>query len=220
MKENILIIGFGDIGQRVVANLNHEKYNFISVSRSSNINIADTTHIQWDWLSEKKLKLPITNFKRIIFIPKPSEMSETGYQQGFKNAAKNVVASLGDIDFESFIAVSSTRVFGSEQIGILDEDTPVMPDCFRGLIISKYEEFLKENISRNLNILRFGGLYIPGASIPKFNNKLSRDRASKIICFFITNIINGVFHCTENKILDPKARSLKGKKLLTLGFND
>ena len=218
MKENILIIGFGDIGQRVVANTNNKKYNFISVSRSANT--TNTTHIQWDWLSGKKLELPVTKFKRVIFIPKPSEMSEIGYQQGFIYAASNVVSSLDDIDFESFIAVSSTRVFGSNQIGILDEDTPVIPDCFRGLTISKYEEFLKENIKNNLNILRFGGLYIPGASIPKFNNKLSRDRASRIICFFIENIINGVFHCTENKILDPDTRCINGKKLFTSGFND
>ena len=102
----------------------------------------------------------------------------------------------------------------------MDEDTPVIPDCFRGLTISKYEEFLKENIKNNLNILRFGGLYIPGASIPKFNNKLSRDRASRIICFFIANIINGIFHCTENKILDPDTRCINGKKLFTSGFND
>ena len=148
MKENILIIGFGDIGQRVVANINNKKYNFISVSRSANT--TNTTHIQWDWLSGKKLELPVTKFKRVIFIPKPSEMSEIGYQQGFRDAASNVITSLDDIDFESFIAVSSTRVFGSNQIGILDEDTPVMPDCFRGLTISKYEEFLKELYDLNL----------------------------------------------------------------------
>ena len=61
MKENILIIEFGDIGQRVVTNLNSKNYNFVTVNRSYNSNKTEITHISWDWLSKENLKLPFKN---------------------------------------------------------------------------------------------------------------------------------------------------------------
>lgn len=218
MKENILIIGFGDIGQRVVTNLNSKNYNFVTVNRSYNSNKTEITHISWDWLSKENLKLPFKNFKRIIFIPKPSEITEEGYKNGFNKSIKNIMVSLNDITYESFIAISSTRIFGSNQFGILDEASLPKPDCFRGKIILEYEAFLKKNILNNLSILRFGGLYLSGTKIPEFNNKLDRDHASQIICFFIENTFEGIFNCTENKILNPHARSVSGEKINNTNF--
>jgi len=58
MKKNILIIGFGDIAVRLIQSFSKkDDYNFYSVSRSSK-SLDNLNHIEWDWLSNKKLILP------------------------------------------------------------------------------------------------------------------------------------------------------------------
>jgi len=75
------------------------------------------THYSWDWLSGEAMPVQDLSFEAIIFIPKPSEMSEKGYLDGFITALKNIQKSLPLLEFKKFISISSTRVFGSNQKG-------------------------------------------------------------------------------------------------------
>ena len=92
MKKNILIIGYGDIGHRLSARIN-KQFNLYALSRYP-VMEEGIRHYSWDWLSGEVMPVQDLSFEAIIFIPKPSEMSEKGYLDGFKAALKNIQKSL------------------------------------------------------------------------------------------------------------------------------
>jgi len=96
MKKNILIIGYGDIARRLNAILCKDTYEIYGISRSKKRGLEN--FIEWDWLSKKLPKLKCKNYESIIFIPKPSNSSQLGYQEGFLDASKNI------FDFNCFIS--------------------------------------------------------------------------------------------------------------------
>lgn len=219
MKKNILIIGFGDIAVRLIQNFSKkDDYNFYSVSRSSK-SLDNLNHIEWDWLSGKKLILPEITFSNIIFIPKPSAYTEEGYKDGFQTSLTNITNSLSNVNFESFMGISSTSVYGKQQYGLLTEEIEPKPDNFRGEIILKYEHRIESEIDAHSNILRFAGLYDPKEKTPEFHNKLSRNTASNIINHFIHSKKPGLFNCLEDNDLISNGRNIINTKLKNSGFN-
>ena len=93
MKKNILIIGYGDIAKRLDGLVNKDKYQLYGVSRTNKDNRIKN-HIKWDWLSTKTPELKNTIFDAIIFLPKPSSMDESGYNDGFIESSKNIFTQL------------------------------------------------------------------------------------------------------------------------------
>ena len=114
MKKNILIIGYGDIAKRLDGLVNKDKYELYGVSRTNKDNRIKN-HIKWDWLSTKTPKLKNTIFDAIIFLPKPSSMDESGYNDGFTKSSKNIFSFIKEISFKKFITISSTRVYGKDK---------------------------------------------------------------------------------------------------------
>ena len=219
MKKNILIIGYGDIGHRLSARIN-KQFNLYALSRSP-VMEEGITHYSWDWLSGKVMPVQDISFEAIIFIPKPSEMSEKGYLDGFITALKNIQKSLPLLEFKKFISISSTRVFGSNQKGKLTENDLAIPNDFRGNIIKEYESMLIDYFKDNLNILRFSGLYDTSTDKLPFN-RLHRDSAAKIIDFFINKSMSGsntnIIHCCEDKEVEESSKCISNIKLKKLGF--
>jgi hypothetical protein len=50
--------------------------------------------INWDWLSNSNLDLPKITFDSVIIIPKPSNLDENGYRDGFISSLENITNSL------------------------------------------------------------------------------------------------------------------------------
>ena len=163
--------------------------------------------------------MPETTFSNIIFIPKPSAYTEEGYRDGFQASLTNIINSLRNVNFESFMGISSTSVYGKQQHGLLTEEIEPKPDNFRGEIILKYEHRIESEIGANSNILRFAGLYDPKEKTPEFHNKLSRNTASNIIDHFIHSKKPGLFNCLEDNDLISNGRNIINKKLKNSGFN-
>ena len=158
MLKNILIIGYGDIGQRLKTIINSNKFNIYALNRSS-IHEEGIHKTSWDWLSGEPFKFKDISFDTVIIIPKPSEMSEGGYEDGFIRAIDNINNSLKNVSFKNLIAISSTRVYGPHQLGMLNEESYMEPSDFRGKTITRYESLLNTKHPRKLIILRFSGLY-------------------------------------------------------------
>ena len=179
------------------------------------------THYSWDWLSGEAMPVQDLSFEAIIFIPKPSEMSEKGYLDGFITALKNIQKSLPLLEFKKFISISSTRVFGSNQKGELTENDLAIPNDFRGNIIKEYELMLIDYFKDNLIILRFSGLYDTSSDKLPFN-RLHRNNAAKIIDFFISKPKSGsntnIIHCSEDKEVEGSSKCISNIKLKKLGF--
>lgn len=216
MKKNILIIGYGDIGKRLTDFLDSDSYNFLLVSRNNKYN--SDNFIEWDWLSKKDF---VHNFEKIhvlIFFPKPSRNDESGYEDGFKNSTENLNKVISKIPIDTFISISSTRVYDKESKSSCKEIDSIDPIEFRGKFIKEYEEKQIELYKDKLIILRFSGLY-DSQSAKMSNNHLHRENAAKIIKFFIENDFHfksyEIFNCSED---NPNGK-ISNKKIKDLGFN-
>ena len=218
MKKNILIIGYGDIAKRLDGFVNKDKYELYGVSRT-NKDDRIKNHIKWDWLSTKTPKLKNTIFDTIIFLPKPSSMDESGYNDGFTKSSKNIFSFIKEISFKKFITISSTRVYGKDKKDVCLESDVIEPKEFRAKTINRYELNQIERYKNKLLILRFSGLY---DSISQKNslNVLHRNNAAKIIYFFIeyTSLdhINPIFNCSEDQT--EGTTNISNSKLKKAGF--
>ena len=208
MKE-ILIIGYGNIANRLCNKLNHDAYKVHGVSRNNTYDIEN--FISWDWLSNDLPTLESKNYECIIFIPKPNLFDEDGYIDGFINSSKNIFNLCREISFNKFISISSTRVYGEKENKYLIEGES-SPNEFRGNLILQYENSQKERYSKKLIVLRLSGLY-DSSTREKPLNHLHRDNAAKIIKFFIENDFNylspEVFNCSEDASINISNEKLK-----------
>ena len=218
MKKNILIIGYGDIAKRLDGFVNKDKYELYGVSRTNKDNRIKN-HIKWDWLSTKTPKLKNTIFDAIIFLPKPSSMDESGYNDGFTKSSKNIFSFIKEISFKKFITISSTRVYGKDKKDVCLESDVIEPKEFRAKIINRYELNQIERYKNKLLILRFSGLY--DSISQKYSlNVLHRNNAAKIIYFFIEytllDHINPIFNCSEDQ--NEGTTNISNSKLKKAGF--
>ena len=111
MKKNIIIIGHGDLGNRLTRILNDE-YKVFHISRNNKF--ESSNFIEWDWLSKERLNIDAKKIDSVIFFPKPSSMDEKGYINGFINSSKNIYRELYNLPINKFISISSTRVYNKQ----------------------------------------------------------------------------------------------------------
>ena len=166
----------------------HEKslVSFLLLYFSRNNKYNSDDFIEWDWLSKNEF---VHNFEKIdvvIFFPKPSRNDESGYEDGFKNSTENLNKIISKLPIDTFISISSTRVYDKESKSSCKEIDSIDPSEFRGKIIKEYEEKQIDLYKDKLIILRFSGLY-DSHSKEISKNHLHRDNAAKIIQFFIEN---------------------------------
>ena len=218
MKNNILIIGFGDLAERLEGHLMQKDYTILGLTRSPDKHQGSNL-IQWDWLLEEEFNLPVSNFDAVIFFPKPNEYNEQGYQAGFINSLELIDKSLKNIEYKSFIGISSTRVYGSNQLGDLSESISPEPTDFRGSTVLEYEKLIKSKFGTKSLILRLSGLYDNKTSwlssyVKNFDgnkrtlpnsvmNRLHRDECTNIISFALENNLhlnNDLINCSEGAI--------------------
>ena len=220
MQKNILIIGYGDIAKRLVKRLASQPINIYAISRNGSDDLR-IKKFNWDWLSDKKIDLKVKAFDSVIIIPKPSNLDEEGYKDGFIIATQNIINLLSNLNIKKVIAISSTRVYGGEHKGLVDETSVEAPSEFRGKLIMKYELALSSVFESKLIILRFSGLY-DNQSKKVSHNKLHRDQAANIISHFIeykseTKQAN-IFNCTEDSEILSSKKSIGNTKLKQTGF--
>ena len=215
MKKNIIIIGHGDLGNRLTRILNDE-YKVFHVSRSNKF--ESSNFIQWDWLSKDGLNIEAKIIDTVIFFPKPSRMDDKGYINGFINSSKNIYRELCNLPINKFISISSTRVYNKQDNKMAYESDEISTEEYRGKIIREYEEQQESFYGKKLIILRLSGLY--DASLNKMSkNFIHRKNAAMAIKFFIEKDFNftdcEIFNCSE----DSANSSISNKKVKSLGFS-
>lgn len=198
MMKKILIIGYGDIAERVHNQLDNNLFEIYGISRNNSKKIKN--FIQWDWLASELPKIDNKIFHSLVFIPKPIGLDIDRYNDGFIRSSENIFKLSKKISFEKFISISSTRVYGNNKSSIPIE-SKTNPDDFRGKIILDYEKNQIKRYAEKLVILRFSGLYKSDV-IKKPLNCLHRNNAAKAINYFIENDFNfssyEIFNCSEN----------------------
>ena len=218
MSKKVLILGYGDIANRLSKLLSKKDFDLYAVSKS--IKKIENFYM-YDWLSDNQFELDQKDFDSVIFFPKPFDMSEAGYKKGFIDGSRSILNILEKINFRKLILISSTRVYGREQIGLLDESTEPQPSDFRGKLVYDYENLFIEKYNKETFVLRFAGLYTNKSEVTFLNN-LHRDSAAEIIYFILSNqnfkTKSYIINCVNSVNAVPGERLISNKKLIDLGF--
>ena len=218
MNKKVLILGYGDIANRLSKLLSKKDFDLYAVSKS--IKKIKNFYMH-DWLSDDQFKLDQKDFDSVIFFPKPFDMSEAGYKKGFIDGSRSILNILEKINFKKLILISSTRVYGREQIGLLDESTEPQPSDFRGKLVYDYENLFIKKYNKETFVLRFAGLYTNKSEVTFLNN-LHRDSAAEIIYFILSNqnfkTKSYIINCVNSVNAVPGERLISNKKLIDLGF--
>jgi len=218
MSKKVLILGYGDIANRLSKLLSKKDFDLYAVSKS---NKKIENFYMHNWLSDDQFKLDQKDFDSVIFFPKPFDMSEAGYKKGFIDGSRSILNILEKINFRKLILISSTRVYGREQIGLLDESTEPQPSDFRGKLVYDYENLFIKKYNKETFVLRFAGLYTNKSEVTFLNN-LHRDSAAEIIYFILSNqnfkTKSYIINCVNSVNAVPGERLISNKKLIDLGF--
>ena len=214
--KKVLIIGYGDLGQRISSQL--QDHHITAISRSNRVIRKYSQWFEWDWTSGHKLSLSEVSFATIVLILKPTSTDFTGYQVGYLEAAHTILENINSsLEYQQLVVISSTRVYGQNDGRNITEKTPATPDDYRGEIILEYEQLISKQSKVPPLFLRSSGLYsinqnwmnkfVNNFEGKKFQlaskeaNRFDRNVLSKVVSRYIDNLelchLNGLFICSE-----------------------
>ena len=164
-KEQVLIVGCGDIGQRFARALSPDHYQVTGLRRSRSPDVDGLRFIVCDATDENQLSAVIRagHFAVILISMTPSERSDAGYERAYLQTCRNVVAALAGHSHQPRLVlfISSTGVYGQNDGSWVDEQSPTNPDGFSGRRLLEAEACLQQADIASL-IARFSGIYGPG----------------------------------------------------------
>ncbi len=210
-SENVLIVGYGDLGSQVALQLAHEGLNVTGVRRNSNV-IADHSDsnavqiIAADVTKPESLEtLNAVQPDIVVYCVAASGQTDAEYKSAYVDGLRNVMATQkNNTQLKHVFFVSSTRVYGQDTQALLDESVPALPADFGGLRLLEAEHLL-QTLSCGTTVLRLSGIYGPGRlrminlakspdNWPKQNswgNRIHRDDAAAFMVFLIKQVLAG-----------------------------
>ena len=161
-QETLLLLGFGDIAQRL-SKLLMSNYQITGVRRRS-IDVDGLTMKQADCSSSKDMQALLSQkFDVIVLTMTPSEMSDSGYEKAYVDTVRTVLTTLDEQVYKPrlIIFVSSSSVYGQQQGEWVDEDSPTEPSSYSGKRLLEAESLLEQSNYVTCSV-RFSGIYGPG----------------------------------------------------------
>jgi nucleoside-diphosphate-sugar epimerase len=178
-QEKLLIIGCGDIGQRLAQQLSPNRYQVIGLRRHPpedvpylQYQVCDATHT-----GELNALLGREAFDIVVISMTPAERSDMGYEQAYVQTCINLVAGLKQNHRQPrlILFVSSTAVYGQNDGRWVDELSPTEPDSFSGKRLLEAEQVIKQSGFAH-SCVRFSGIYGPGRN--RLIEQVKQQRAS------------------------------------------
>lgn len=155
-KSHILIAGLGDIGAGLAQTLLADGHRISGIRRKEQASAGIDLYAQ-DLVTSAKLLLPPDQVDLLVIALTPASRDEAGYRDSFLIAPQRLLNALAEQQpLPPVIFVSSTAVYG-EQEGVVDEETPPIPDAFNGRLLLAAEEEL--SLRCLLTVVRFAGIY-------------------------------------------------------------
>ncbi|PLW70718.1 NAD(P)H-binding protein [Pseudohalioglobus lutimaris] len=199
-KHSLLLIGCGDLGQRVGKSLAPEGWHINAVRRTPPVAQDDFEWIAADYSVPGALDFAQALRPDIVLASfTPTAMDVAGYRRGFTRAAANVLSGLGTHRPTHLFMVSSTRVYAEQDGGWVDEHSPLSTSDERAMaIIDAEQQVLKSGLSAS--VVRFGGVYgdphgrllnriragqITPAAPVRFTNRIHRDDCAGFLVHLI-----------------------------------
>ena len=164
LKEQVLIVGCGDIGQRLAACLPPELYAVTGLRRHTPADLPYLKYRQCDVTDRAQLTSVLhDNFSIIIITMTPSERSDAGYERAYVQTCAKVVEVLRAQSRKPrlLIFVSSSAVYAQMNGEWVDETSPTEPESFSGKRLLEAEAIVRISGVTNA-VVRFSGIYGPG----------------------------------------------------------
>lgn len=177
--EKLLIVGCGDIGQRLARQLDPSRYQVTGLRR--NPPAGQTSNLEYrscDVTRTDQLDSIVSQGYDIILITMtPSERSDAGYERAYVQTCRNLVDSLQRQQQRPrlIIFVSSTAVYAQDDGSWVDENSPTQPESFSGKRLLEAEQLVQESGFAH-SIVRFSGIYGPGRN--RLIEQVKQGRAS------------------------------------------
>lgn len=176
--EKILIVGCGDIGQRLAHQLDPNRYQVTGLRRNPPTDQPWLTYQVCDATQANQLDAIVQQgFAVIVISMTPAERSDAGYQRAYVQTCRNLVASLKRQSQQPrlIIFVSSTAVYAQDDGSWVDEISPTQPQSFSGKRLLEAEQVIQESSFAH-SIIRFSGIYGPGRN--RLIEQVKQGRAS------------------------------------------
>ncbi|MFD4839348.1 NAD-dependent epimerase/dehydratase family protein [Achromobacter sp. NPDC058515] len=162
MTERVLLIGCGDLGQRVARRFLARGDEVHALRRHPPA--GDASGIQWlqgDIARADLLPGLPQGVTRLIHLPAPGARDPGVYRAVFIDGLRNVLQELDASRLKRIVFVSSSAVYGEHHGDWVTEDTPPAPQGFNGRVLLEAEAALASQAVSS-TALRLAGLYGPG----------------------------------------------------------
>lgn len=161
---SVLILGCGDLGERLATRLPPDQYRVVGVRRSPPADTPPLTYRQGNLHDPQVMNRLLAEPAEIIVITMtPDERSDAGYQRAYVDTCARLVSGLKERQQNPrlILFVSSTSVYGQQDGSWVDETSPTEPDGFSGKRLLEAESHIRTSGFPHC-ILRFSGIYGPG----------------------------------------------------------
>ena len=162
-KEQVLIVGCGDIGRRLAHCLPQDKYEVTGLRRNPPEDLPFLRYQACDVINASEFgEVLRQDFAVIVISMTPSERSDAGYRRAYVQPCQNLVDALKAQSLKPrlLIFVSSSAVYGQVDGSWVDESSLTEPDSFSGRRLLEAEAIIQNSGFSN-TILRFSGIYGP-----------------------------------------------------------
>jgi nucleoside-diphosphate-sugar epimerase len=200
-QEKLLIIGCGDIGQRLAQKLDPNRYRITGLRRHPPEDLPNLRYQACDATQTGQLDALLGReaFDAIVISMTPAERSDTGYEQAYVQTCRNLVAGLKRHQRRPrlILFVSSTAVYGQNDGSWVDESSPTQPETFSGKRLLEAEQVIQESGFAHSSI-RFSGIYGPGrnrlieqvqqqraSASPHYTNRIHADDCAGVLAHLI-----------------------------------
>jgi nucleoside-diphosphate-sugar epimerase len=198
---SLLIVGCGDIGQRVARVLGRCDWLITGVRRAPCAVSTDFPYQAADYSIPGSLHFAETlrpDFVLATFTPSTPDIE--GYRRGFTAAAENLLAGLGEHRVRKLIMISSTRVYAENAGGWVDEagELSRQDERAQAIIDAECQLLASEQL---VTIVRFAGIYggqmgrlisrVAGGQIStaqpvRYTNRIHRDDCAGFLAHLFT----------------------------------
>lgn len=162
MTERVLLIGCGDLGQRVARRFLARGDEVLALRRHPPADGADGIRwLQGDISRPDTLPALPHGVTRLIHLPAPGAREAEAYRAVFIDGLKHVLDALDTSQLKRIVFISSSAVYGEHEGGWVDEDTPPAPLGVNGRVLLEAEAALAA-CGLPSTALRLAGLYGPG----------------------------------------------------------
>jgi nucleoside-diphosphate-sugar epimerase len=198
----VLIAGCGDLGTEAGLRLTAAGHRVIGWRRSSEKLPAQLEGAAVD-LTGPLPAIP-ADTEVVVMATAAAERTEAAYRSAYVDALANLLNALerDGVRPRRVLFVSSTAVYGENEGGEVDENTPARSSSATGRILREAEELLHARQPSAI-VLRLGGIYGPGRTRlidqvrngtavipdpPRLTNRIHRDDAAAAIVHLTTAV--------------------------------